>query len=62
MTTEYWLILFLYLLGVAMYLAILESIDDESPRFAVLTTAFLWPYIAVRIILSEIFNRGDDDE
>jgi hypothetical protein len=62
MSLEYWLILILYLLGVAMYLAILEEIDEESPRFAVLTTAFLWPYIAVRVILSEIFNRGDYDE
>jgi hypothetical protein len=45
-----------------MYLAILEEIDDESPRFSVLTTAFLWPYIAVRVILAEIFYRGEDEE
>lgn len=45
-----------------MYLVILEEIDEESPRFAVLTAAFLWPYIAVIVIFSEIFNRGDDDE
>ena len=62
MPIEYWPTLILYLLGVAMYLAILEEIENESPRFAVLTTAFLWPYIAVRVILSEIFNRGADDE
>lgn len=61
MPTEYWSTLIIYLLGVAMYLAILEDIDDESPRFAVLTTAFLWPYIAVRVILSEIFNREEGE-
>jgi len=62
MPTEYWPTLILYLLGVAMYLAILEEIDDETPKFAVLTTAFLWPYIAVRVILAEIFYRGEDEE
>ena len=62
MSLEYWPTFILYLLGVVMYLVILEEVDDESPRFAVLTTAFLWPYIAVRVIISEIFNRGDDDE
>lgn len=62
MPVEYWSTFILYLLGVAMYLAILEEIDDETPRFAVLTTAFLWPYIAVRVILSEIFGLGDTDE
>ena len=45
-----------------MYLAILEEIDGESPRFAVLTAAFFWPYVAVRVILDMIFNRGVDDE
>ena len=62
MSLEYWPTFILYLLGVVMYLVILEEVDDESPRFAVLTTAFLWPYIAVRVIISEIFNRGDYDE
>ena len=62
MPVEYWFTFILYLLGVAMYLAILEEVDDETPRFAVLTTAFLWPYVAVRAILSEIFGSGEDDE
>lgn len=62
MPVEYWPTLILYLLGVAMYLAILEEIDDETPRFAVVTTAFLWPYVAVRVILSEIFGSGETDE
>jgi hypothetical protein len=62
MPVEYWFTFILYLLGVAMYLAILEEVDDETPRFAVLTTAFLWPYVAVRVILSEIFGSGEDDE
>jgi len=62
MSLEYWPTFILYLLGAAMYLAILEEIDDETPRFAVLTTALLWPYIAVRVILSEIFGSGETDE
>ena len=62
MPVEYWFTFILYLLGVAMYLAILEEVDDETPRFAVLTTAFLWPYVAVRVILSEIFGSGEGDE
>lgn len=45
-----------------MYLAILEEIEGESTKFAVLTAAFLWPYVAVRVILDMIFNRGADDE
>ena len=62
MSLEYWSTLVVYLLGVAMYLAILEEIEGESTKFAVLTAAFLWPYVAVRVILDMIFNRGADDE
>lgn len=56
-----WPALVLYFLGVAMYLTILEATDEESSPNAVLYTAFIWPYIAIRVVIDRI-RYGDTDE
>lgn len=60
-----WPTLILYLLGVSMYLTILESVEDEDGEEAnpnvVLVTAFIWPYIAVRVLIDRIrYGDGQD--
>ena len=58
-----WPALVLYLLGVAMYLTILEATDEEANPNAVLYTAFVWPYVAVRVLIDRVrYGDGDDDE
>ena len=58
-----WPALVLYLLGVAMYLTILEATDEENNPNAVLYTAFVWPYVAVRVMIDRVrYGDGDDDE
>jgi hypothetical protein len=57
-----WLALALYLLGVVMYLTILEATDEEADPNAVLYTAFLWPYVAVRVTLDRSLNGDYDDD
>lgn len=56
-----WPVLVLYLLGVALYLTILEATEESNPH-AVMFTAFLWPYIAVRVILDRAINGDYDDD
>lgn len=60
-----WPTLILYLLGVSMYLTILESVEDEDGEEAnpnvVLVTSFIWPYIAVRVLIDRIrYGDGQD--
>lgn len=63
MVWGFWLALVLYLLGVSMYLTILEATDEEANPNAVLYTAFIWPYVAVRVIIDRVrYGDGDDDE
>ena len=57
----FWLALVLYLLGVAMYLTILESIDEEAEPNAVLFTSFIWPWVSFCIILDRIKHGTDKD-
>ena len=58
---ELWLVLVIYLLGVSMYVTILEATDEEHNPNAALFTAFFWPYVAVRVIIDRIIH-GDTDE
>ncbi len=63
MVWGFWLALVLYLLGVAMYLTILEATDEEANPNAVLYTAFIWPYVAVRVLIDRIrYGDYDDDD
>ena len=56
----YWLALAIYFLGVALYLMILEEVEDSASN-AVLIASFLWPYVAVvGIIEVIIYGRGDE--
>lgn len=64
MELGFWLALVLYLLGVGMYLTILEATEredgEEPDPNAVLYTAFIWPYVAVRVVIDRV-RYGDDD-
>lgn len=57
-----WPTLVLYLLGISMYLALLEAADEEGDPNVVLYTALAWPYVAVRIIIDHILYGDDEDE
>ncbi len=63
MELGFWLALVLYLLGVGMYLTILEATEredgEEPDPNAVLYTAFIWPYVAVRVMIDRA-RYGDD--
>ena len=65
MELGFWLALVLYLLGVAMYLTILEATEREDGQEpdpnAVLYTAFIWPYVAVRVVIDRV-RYGDDSD
>ncbi|MDB9962846.1 hypothetical protein OAD41_00285 [bacterium] len=56
MSLDYLPTFIIYLLGVALYLSILEQVEENANSYSVVFTAFLWPYVAVRVILYEIFG------
>jgi uncharacterized membrane protein len=62
MSLDYLPTFIIYLLGVALYLSILEQVEENSNSYSVVFTAFLWPYVAVRVILYEIFATEEGDE
>lgn len=59
--SDYYIAGALYLLGVAMYLVVLEATDEENAPNAALIAALVWPYIALRVIIERIIY-GDEEQ
>ena len=61
MSYAIWTFAVMYLLGVLLYVTILEAADEEADPNAALRTAFLWPYVAVMVTIERMMY-GDKDE